>query len=79
MRPIDVGLFLLPTEYPTDAVLLTVYRSRRPHESDTDALAKARREAAAQTVVAKPKVVGAGRRELATDDQVNHYIPLVAL
>lgn len=51
------------------------YRARRPMESDSDALAKARKEAArvlAQgTEEKKPSNGGgAGRRETATDDQV---------
>ncbi|ORY90788.1 hepatocellular carcinoma-associated antigen 59-domain-containing protein [Leucosporidium creatinivorum] len=45
------------------------YKARRPLESDADALAKARREAAGDHEPSKNKPMGAGRRETATDDQ----------
>lgn len=55
-----------------DVQLLTVYRARRPLESDADALAKARREAAAgEAPEPSKRHGGSGRRELATDDQVS--------
>ncbi|KAI5475547.1 hypothetical protein MNV49_001180 [Pseudohyphozyma bogoriensis] len=46
------------------------YKARRPMESDSDALAKARAEAAGKKEEPKKTVLGAGRREMATDDQV---------
>lgn len=47
-----------------------VYRARRPLESDSDALAKARKAAAGEPIEQKkPKHMG-GKREMATDDQV---------
>lgn len=50
---------------------LIVYRARRPLESDSDALAKARKEAAGLKEEPKKPLVGQGRREMATDDQVS--------
>ncbi|KAK4702151.1 hypothetical protein P7C70_g4077, partial [Phenoliferia sp. Uapishka_3] len=46
------------------------YRTRRPMESDADALAKARKEAQGMAEPPKKPLVGQGRREMATDDQV---------
>lgn len=47
------------------------YRSRRNLESDSDALAKARKAAAGEPNLEqkKPRHMGGGKREMATDDQ----------
>ena len=52
---------------------VSVYRARRPLESDADALAKARREAAGEVVEDESKPYR--RKETATDDLVSRRVP----
>ena len=50
------------------------YKARRIPDSDSDALAKARKEAMGMQEEKKQPLISAGRRELATDDQVCNVI-----